>query len=262
MGARALITGSSSGIGAEFARQLARRGSDLILVARRRDRLEQLARELEQAHGVQVSAVAADLSLDDGIRLIEETIEGTGDLDLLVNNAGFGTRGRIWETDRTQQDKMYCVHVLATFRLTQTALKGMVARGRGNVINVSSVAGFAASPGNASYCSTKAWINTFTESVALELEGAGSPVRVQALCPGFTYSEFHDVLGVDRSLIPKSWWMSAECVVAASLRGLDRGELFVIPGLRYKLLAGLASSTPRRLRHIGTRLYARRTKRV
>jgi hypothetical protein len=157
---------------------------------------------------------------------------------------------------------MYRVHVLATYRLTQTALRGMVAKGHGSIINVSSVAGFAASPGNASYCSTKAWMNTFTESVALELEGVGSPVRVQVLCPGFTYSEFHDVLGVDRGLIPKGWWMSAEEVVADSLRGREHGELFVIPGLRYKLLAGLASSIPRRLRHFGTRIYARRTKRV
>jgi hypothetical protein len=258
----ALITGASSGIGAEFARQLAARGSDLILVARRRDRLEQLAGELGPAHKVQVSVVPADLSDDADIHLVEDAIERTDGLDLLVNNAGFGTRGRIWEADRVAQNSMYHVHVLATFRLTQTALRGMVARGRGAVINVSSVAGFAASPGNASYCSTKAWMNTFTESVALELEGAGSPVRVQVLCPGFTYSEFHDVLGVDRALIPKSWWMPAEKVVADSLRGLERGELFVIPGFRYKLLAGLASSVPRRLRHVGTRIYARRTKRV
>jgi len=212
-GSAALITGASSGIGAAFARALAVRGYDLVLVARRRDRLEQLARELESQYKVCVEVLAADLSDEAQAGWVEEKIATSPNLDLVVNNAGFGSRGKFWEADDGLQDKMYRVHVLATMRLTRAALRSMMPRHRGAVINVSSVAGFAASPGGASYASTKAWMNVFTESLALELDSLGSRVRVQALCPGFTLSEFHDVIGADRSKIPSGWWMKAEAVV-------------------------------------------------
>jgi short-subunit dehydrogenase len=251
-----LITGASAGIGACFARALARRGYGLILVARRRERLEALARELEAGFGVRVEALPADLASDEGVAAVRGRIL-RGELDLLVNNAGFGAPGRFWETDLEVQDRMHRLHVMATERLTHAALGGMVARGRGAVINVSSVAGFAQG-GATSYSATKAWMNSFTEGLYLELRRAGSPVRVQALCPGFTYSEFHDVAGMDRNLIPKSWWMEAEEVVAASLAGLERGELFVVPGARYKALVRLIGIVPGPLRRAGSLIYARR----
>ncbi len=252
----ALVTGASSGIGATFARALARRGYGLVLVARRKDRLEALARELNG------EAFPADLTNSAELKLVEERIATAEDLELLVNNAGFGVPGRFWESELDAQDRMHRLHVDATVRLTNAALRGMVARGKGGVINVSSVAGFVQSPGSTSYGATKRWMNAFTEGLYLELKSAGSPVQVQALCPGFTYSEFHDVAGMDRNLIGKRMWLRAEDVVEASLRGLDRGDLFVIPGWRYKFLVRLLAVVPDGLRRWGTLIYARRTKRV
>ena len=252
----ALVTGASSGIGATFARALARRGYGLVLVARRKDRIEALARELNG------EALPADLTSAAELKLVEDRIAAAEDLELLVNNAGFGVTGRFWEADIEGQDRMHRLHVDATERLTHAALRGMVARGKGGVINVSSVAGFVQSPGSTSYGATKRWMNAFTEGLYLELKSAGSPVKVQALCPGFTYSEFHDVAGIDRNLIAKSLWLRAEDVVEASFRGLDRGDLFVIPGWRYKFLVRLLAIVPDGLRRWGTLRYARRTKRV
>jgi hypothetical protein len=170
--------------------------------------------------------------------------------------------GRFWEAAVEGQDNMHRLHVLATMRLTHAALRGMMARKSGGVINVSSVAGFVQAPGSTSYGATKRWMNAFTEGLYLELKSIGSPVKVQALCPGFTYSEFHDVAGMDRNLIAKSLWMRAEDVVAASLRGLDRGNLFVVPGWRYKFLVRLLAVVPDGLRRWGSLVYARRAKRA
>jgi short-subunit dehydrogenase len=135
-----------------------------------------------------------------------------------------------------QQERMHRVHVLASMRLMHAALANLVPRAVGGIINVSSVAGFSQAPGSVSYNGTKVWMNSFTEGIAMELGARGSPVRVQALCPGFTFSEFHDVLHTDRSTIPSSLWMTADFVVTESLRGFDEGKLFVIPGWRYKLI--------------------------
>ncbi len=241
----ALITGASSGIGATFARALAQRGYDLVLVARRKERLEQLGRELEAVHKIRWEALAADLTVESDLERIAERIASAPDLDLLVNNAGFGAGGRYWQTAVDRQMAMYKLHVLATARLTHAALGGMVTRGRGAVINVSSVAGFLESPGTASYNSTKCWMNHFTATLWMELKGINSPVKVQALCPGFTYSEFHDVAGVDRKTIAASLWMQAADVVNASLRGLDEDKLFVIPGWRYKALVFILKTVPK-----------------
>jgi short-subunit dehydrogenase len=153
-----------------------------------------------------------------------------------VNNAGFGTNGYFWEIEVASQEQMHRLHVIATMRLTHSALANLVPRGTGGVINVASVAGFAQSPKSVSYCATKTWINSFTEGLAMELSIQAPSVKVQALCPGFTLSEFHDVLGADRSAIAKSLWMSADFVVEESLRGFDHGKTFVIPGWRYKLI--------------------------
>jgi len=241
----ALVTGASSGIGAAFAAALAERGYDLILVARRRERLDQLAHSLGRARSVQIEPFAADLTLDPDLARVEQRMADAPNLELLVNNAGFGSRGKFFETDLAGQDRMHRLHVLATMRLTHAALVGMVARAKGGIINVSSVAGFWQAPGNISYCATKCWMNSFTEGLAIELAGARSPVKVQALCPGYTRSEFHETAGVSRGHIRAGMWMSAEEVVAESLRGLDRGKTFVIPGWRYKAATFLLKYTPR-----------------
>ena len=170
-----------------------------------------------------------------------------------MNNAGFGSRGYLYEADPAGQEAMHRLHVLATVRLTQAALPGMVARNRGAIINVASVAGFIQGPGNVSYCATKAWMNSFSEGLAMELAGIRSAVTVQALCPGYTYSEFHDVAGMDRNEVPRSLWMDAAFVVAESLRGLDRGRLFVIPGWRYRLIVLLIRVVPRGLMQLAAR---------
>ena len=236
----ALVTGASSGLGEVFARKLAARGYDLILVARRADRLRALAADLP----ANVEVVAADLATEEGVASAELAVQGCARLELLVNNAGFGTLGRFWEAGLRGQEEMHLVHVMATVRLTHAALKGMVARARGGVINVSSVAGFGQSEGNVSYCSTKAWMTSFSRGLDLELRGMKSPVRVQALCPGFTITEFHDTLGVDRGDIPKFLWLKADFVVDESLRGLDRGKPLVITGWQFKYLATLMRHLP------------------
>jgi short-subunit dehydrogenase len=252
----AMVTGASSGIGEAFARRLARDGFELILVARRYDLLERLARELGGAE-----TLAADLTVEEDLARVEARIASTPELELLVNNAGFGTKGRFWETPLDGQERMHRLHVMATLRLTHAALAGLVPRARGGVINVSSVAGFGQSPGNVSYCATKAWMNSFTEGLDLELRGVGSPVRVQALCPGFTITGFHDALGMSRDGIPAWLWMRAEDVVDASLRGFERGMLFVVPGAIYKLVVTLERLVPRRLRALAVVRAARRAPR-
>jgi short-subunit dehydrogenase len=214
---------------------VAARGYDLILVARREDRLRALAAELP----VNAEVVAADLTTEDGLRAVEQAIRDCPRLELLVNNAGFGTLGRFWVADLHGQEQMHKLHVMATMRFTHAALGAMVARGRGAVVNVSSVAAFGQTEGNVSYCATKAWTNAFTQGLDMELHGIQSKVKVQALCPGFTMSEFHDTLGVDRNKIPRFMWMQADVVVEASLRGLERGEVVVIPGALYKIGAAL-----------------------
>src|SRR5574340_663257 len=235
----ALVTGASAGLGAMFTRKLAARGMHVILVARRPERLDPLARELGSAE-----ALAADLTNPEDL---ERVAARAASVDLLVNNAGFGTRGFFWEADLAGQQAMCRLHVIATMRLCHAALGGMTGRGRGAIINVSSVAAFGQTPGNVSYCSTKAWMNAFTEGLWMELKSRNSPVRVQALCPGFVLTEFHDVMGVDRGRIPASWWMQAEYVVDQSLKGMDRGKLFVIPSTFYKAVVLLQKVTPRRL---------------
>ncbi|HWR53994.1 MAG TPA: SDR family oxidoreductase [Bryobacteraceae bacterium] len=257
----ALVTGASSGIGAVFARTLAAIGYDVILVARRKRRLDELARDLRMTYSVEPEVIVADLATDEGVRLVEERIAATPNLEFLINNAGFATLGRFWDTDVAGQDAMLRLHVLATMRLSHAALKIMVPRKLGAIVNVASVAGFAPAPGNACYGSSKGWIHNFTVGLHLELRSAGSPVQVQSLCPGFTYSEFHDVLGVDRSTIPSGWWTTAEQVVEASFAGLSKGKLMVVPGGRYKVLTALLKWVPRPLYQMGAIMYSRRMRR-
>ena len=243
----ALVTGASSGIGRVFAQRLASRGFDLVLVARRKELLASLGRELTAAHGIRVEVLQADLADDAGLKAVEARIEAADTLDLLVNNAGFGSMGLFHRNEIAGQDRMHRLHVLATMRLTHAALRGMVPRRKGAIINVSSVAGFMTAPGSVSYSATKHWMNVFTEGLYMELRNLRSPVTVQALCPGFTVTEFHDRIDYDRTSVPRMLWLRADFVVDASLRGLERGTLFVIPGLRYKLVVAVLKLLPRGL---------------
>lgn len=244
----AVITGASSGLGEVFARKLARRGWNLLLVARREDRLRVLERELEEERGVSVEICAADLAKSDEIAKVAAQIEQIPALELLVNNAGFGTKGYFWDVPVDRQIDMHQVHVMAVLQLSHAALQGMVRRNRGGIINVSSVAAYGRSPGAANYCATKGWINDISEGIYLDLKASGSKVIIQALCPGFTYTEFHDTLGASRDPIPKWMWLSADYVVEESLKALETGKLFVIPSLKYRLTASFLSKVPSALR--------------
>jgi len=244
----AAITGASAGLGAVFARKLAEQGYDLLLIARRRDRLEELSAELSRAHGVAAEPMTADLARLEDIDAVAARLANEPRLTLLINNAGFGTKGRFWEAPLDEQAAMHRVHIDATMRLSRAALAAMVPRDEGAVINVASVAGFLRSAANVSYCATKAWINAFTEGLYLELAGLGSRVTVQALCPGFTHTDFHDVMGLSPSEIPGWLWLTADDVVGASLAALPSRKLYVVPGWKYKILVAVATKLPEALR--------------
>lgn len=237
----ALITGASSGLGEEFARQLAAAGYPLILVARREDRLRALAEELRSRHGVAVEVVAADLAAEEGMARIEALLRERGDVALLVNNAGFGAGGSYYRIEMPRQLDMIRVHIEAPARLMRAALPAMVEKGAGAIINVASVAAFAVTPKSGMYAATKAWAVSFSRSLALELRAKG--VRIQALCPGFTYTGFHDtpeLAAAGRNGIPKFLWGPAAKVVSTSLRALGGGRVVVIPGWKNKIMAFLS----------------------
>jgi short-subunit dehydrogenase len=246
----ALVTGASAGLGREFATQLAKRGYDLVLVARDAMRLQSLANELTM-FDASSEVLTADLSVDDDVTRVVARIDQSPP-DLLVNNAGFGTRGSIARTSRQDQEAMIRLHVLAAHRLAQAAVQGMVSRGSGAIINVSSIASWLTSPGNVNYNATKAWQRMFVESLSLELMGKG--VYVQALCPGYTHTEFHARGRMDKTGVPRVWWMSAERVVSGSLTALDRKRpVVVVPGLGYKIVALLVRFMPRWCWHAAIR---------
>ena len=247
---RALITGASAGLGVEYARQLAAAGTGLVLTARRLDRLEELAAELRAAHGVAVETVGADLAREDGLAALERLLAADPGIDLLVNNAGFGGRTGFARGEAADHVAMARVHVEAAVRLTRAALPAMVARGRGAVVNVASVAAFSPFSG-AMYSGTKAFLVMFSENLQAELWGKG--VAVQALCPGLTHTEFHAAADLDLSAVPELFWRRADEVVRTSLRRLGRGVV-CIPGwenkavsflMRCPLTAGLVRTVSR-----------------
>lgn len=254
----AVVTGASAGIGREFCERLAARGYDLIVVARDGGRLEALRQELEGRLGIVVEVFPADLTIDTDVSLLAERLTRSPGLALLVNNAGFGTRGALADASPALQEAMLRLHIVAPMRLTQAALPVLLRNGRGAIVNVSSVASFLHAASNVNYCATKAYLTTFSEGLAAELRGSG--VRVQALCPGFTRSEFHHRMDVDVKEVPRWMWMSASRVVKTSLRNLERGGPAVcVPGLRYKLIVLLLRLVPH---WIVGRLSASRARRV
>lgn len=244
----AAITGASSGLGVVFARMLAR-DYDLLLIARRKERLETVAAELTGRYGCSAEVLAADLTDAQDVAAVADRIGSAARLRLLVNNAGFGARGLFWESELAVQEQMHRLHVMATVRLTHAALGNLVAKNAGGVINVASVAAFVQRTGSVSYGATKSWMVSFTEGLHLELKGIGSAVRVQALCPGFTHTEFHAALGLERpSVAPPSLWLQPEFVVGESLKALERGKLIVVPGWKYKAIVALVTKLPMPLR--------------
>lgn len=240
----AVVTGASAGIGKVFCERLAARGHDLLLVARDGNRLQALKQELEQRHGVGVEVFPADLTNETDVSLLAETLTRSPNLALLVNNAGFGTRDALVDASPARQEAMLQLHAVAPMRLTQAALPVLIKNKRGAIVNVSSVASFVFSANNVNYCATKAYLRVFSEGLAAELAGSG--VRIQALCPGFTRSEFHRRMGVEAGDIPGWMWMSAARVVDTSLAALKRGwPVVCVPGFRYKLIVFLLRVTPR-----------------
>jgi short-subunit dehydrogenase len=245
----ALITGASAGLGAEFARALAARGVDLILTARREERLAALAQQLRAEHATHTEILVADLATDAGVAAVKARIDATPNLEWLINNAGFGVPGRFHSVAIDALDRMHRLHVLAPLHLTHAAMRGMVARDTGTIINVASVVSFLLVSGSAGYASTKSWLHVFSESIHVELRSARSKVRIQSLCPGYTVTEFHDVIGMDRTVVPKYLWLDARFVVHESLRALERNDLLVIPSWKYRLIVAVAKRLPRRLRY-------------
>ncbi|MCU1526303.1 MAG: short-chain dehydrogenase [Frondihabitans sp.] len=250
----ALVTGGTSGIGAEFARQLVHRGYDLVLVARDEARLDSTAGEL-RALGRRVEVLAADLSDRDDVDRVSMRLEDSSrPIDLLVNNAGFGMHVPLTSPDLAAHDRGFEVMCRAVLVLSAAAARGMRDRGNGRIVNVSSIAGLLTM---GTYSAIKAWVTSFSEGLSVELRGTG--VTVTALLPGWVRTEFHERAGIRASSIPNSLWLSPEQLVAACLRDVDRGKVISIPTIRYRVLVGLLRHAPKSaVRSVSARISSSR----
>jgi short-subunit dehydrogenase len=239
----ALITGATAGIGAAFARRLAADGHDLVLVARDTPRLDDLAREVQDRHGVAAEVLTADLSVRaDTDRVAARLADAASPVAVLVNNAGFGVNHGFLHSDLAAEQQMLDVMVTAPLRLCHAALPGMVERDSGSVINVSSIAGWIA---GGTYSAAKAWVTVFTEGLAVQLRGTG--VTAIAVCPGFTRTEFHERADMDMSGVPPRLWLSPQDVVDRALADARRGRTVSVAGRQYQVLSLLAQYAPRPL---------------
>ncbi|MFM8901888.1 MAG: SDR family NAD(P)-dependent oxidoreductase [Actinomycetota bacterium] len=238
----ALVTGASSGIGYEMSVQLATSGVRVIAVARRRDRLEELARQFKN-----VEVLVADLTTDSGLATVEARIldASATPIDLVVNNAGFGSSGLMHEVDADRLSREVQLNVGALTRLSHAAIRAMVPRGRGYLLNVSSIASFQASPKLAVYSATKAYVTSLTEALHEEMRGTG--VRVTALCPGLTRTEFQSISSTEKYSrdFPSFAWLDVTDVARAGLRDVARGRVLSVPGLLYKVLVAVSDLAPR-----------------
>ena len=240
----ALITGASSGIGREFALLLAARGLDIVITARRQDRLDALATEVRDAHQVDVQVIAHDLGLPGaGEALYAQIAEAGKNIAVLINNAGFGVYGNAWEMDHQRVKTMLELNMMSLTALTQLVCADMVKRGHGRVLQVSSIGAFQPSPLYAAYSATKAYVLFYSQALNYELKGTG--VTVTTLCPGLTETEFHQVAD---HLKPKSMdklMMSARKVAAIGLKAMDKGKAVVTPGVMNKLSQWTVGAMPR-----------------
>ena len=239
--ATALITGGTSGIGAQFARSLAARGFDLVLVARDSARLEAMAEQLHAASGIQVEILSADLSKRPDVDRVAARLEDAErPIEYLVNNAGFGVHTKLLDPDTSAHERGFDVMCLAVLVLGGAAGRAMRARGHGTILNVSSTAGFITM---GSYSAIKAWVTSYTEGLAVELRGSG--VRVTALCPGWVRTEFHERAGIRTGSIPGPLWIDAEPLVETALRDAERGRVISIPTVRFQVLMWFARHAPK-----------------
>jgi uncharacterized protein len=242
----ALITGASSGLGAEYAKLFAADKHDVVLVARRRDRLEALARELRSAHGIEAEVVAADLSTPQGPARVLEEVRRLGlQIDFLVNNAGSGASGAFVDLELARELEMIQLNVTSLVTLTRALLPAMVARRRGRILNVGSTAGFPPGPFMAVYYASKAFVNSFTEALWYELRGTGVTATVS--CPGATATEFAEVAGSASSLLFRLGAAPAARVAREGHRAMMKGKPMVIHGLRNKLTVQSLRISPRAL---------------
>ena len=246
----ALVTGASAGIGREFCEKLAARGHDLVVVARRAERLEEIKAEIEARHGVKVEVLAADLAVADNLRRVAERVGRRDEpVDVLVNNAGFGVKTSFLDTPVEKEIESVDVMVKAVVVLSHAAGRAMRERGRGAIINVSSVAGFMAS---GTYSAAKSYVTVFSESLAGQLAGTG--VTVTALCPGFTHTDFHASADIDidkTSAIGKRLWLDADRLVRDCLADVDAGRVISVPGKQYKVATQLLRHVPRSIVRAG-----------
>lgn len=236
----ALVTGPTSGIGLSFARALAARGHDLVLVARNEQRLAETADELRSTYGVAVEVLPADLVDRSQLAKVEARLADRGEpVRLLVNNAGFGLRGRFLDNDLEREQDQLDVLVTAVMRLTHAALGAMLAEGRGQIVNVSSMAGFLQ---RGSYSAAKSYVTKLSQWAHHEYAGQG--VQVMAVCPGFVRTEFHQRLGSNTDSAPRLLWLDPDRVVAEALVDLDAGKALSIPSKRYKAIAAVVRVVP------------------
>ena len=236
----ALVTGPTAGIGRSFAVQLAARGHDLVLVARDRERLDELADELRLDHGVAVEVLTADLADRAQLATVEARVASTDrPIELVVNNAGFGLKRPFLANDIEDEQRMLDVLVVAVLRLTHAAMGAMVERGHGGVINVSSVAGYLP---RGTYSAAKAYVTSLSQWADATYRKRG--VRAMALCPGFTKTEFHERMEVSRGSAPSWMWLDADALVRQGLADFDAGKSVSVPDIRYKVATALARYTP------------------
>ena len=256
----ALITGASAGLGREYARLFAKDGHDLVLVARRRERLDELARELAAAHGTTCMVIAADLAAPSAGQQIADQVQAAGrTIDFLVNNAGLGKRGPFAQSDVRLQLEMIDVNMRALVDLTHRFLPGMLERKQGRILNIASIAGFVPGPFMATYYASKAFVVSFTEALAQELRGTG--VTATASCPGPTATEFADVAGSSKSNLFRRPVADAASVARHGYRAMLAGTVVAIPGLKNKLSVQSVRIAPRAaVRAISAKLNSDRSK--
>lgn len=225
----AVVTGASSGIGVAYAEHLARRGYNLILIARRRDRLDALAARLAAETSGQIEVHVADLAKADGVRSVEKLLSERGDIEILVNNAGLGALGPVATTDADSVESLVLVNILALTRLSIAALRSFQERNRGSLINIASVIALGPVPGAAAYSGSKAYVLNFSRS--LEMECAGTQIAVQTILPGPVHSEFFEQSGITKPMFPEHLYMTADQLVTTSLKALDMKEAVSFPAL-------------------------------